>query len=200
MKIRIDLKILIFLIIFYFTHQIRNYMIIMFFSVFHEIGHILTGLILKIKPEKLEIMPFGFSASFDFCIADKKSKIKEIFITLGGPLTSFILAILFKCIDTTYITKQEVIYANLLIMIFNLIPVYPLDGGRILKGILHIKLGTIKSEILSYQISKINLIILTVISSILVYYYQNIAIFLICISLWLIVIKEKNGKSIDIFE
>ena len=39
LRIRIDLKILVFLIIFYFTNQIREYLIIMFFCVIHEIGH-----------------------------------------------------------------------------------------------------------------------------------------------------------------
>lgn len=200
MKIRIDLKILIFLIIFYFTHQIKSYLIVMFFSIFHEMGHILTGLILKEKLEKIEIMPFGFSACFGYKYKEKYYSIKEIIITLAGPCTSGILAILCKYIDMIYITKHEAIYVNLLIMFFNLMPLYPLDGGRILKRILHIKFDTIKTETLITKITEINLIILTITSSILVYYYKNIAIFLICIFLWIIVKKEKNGKSIAILQ
>lgn len=170
----------------------------MFFSFFHEIGHILIGLILKVKLEKIEIMPFGFSANFIYNYEDKYYNIKEILIILAGPLTSGILAILSYYIQFINITVQQAIYANLLIMIFNLIPLYPLDGGRILKRILHIKFGTVKTELLITKITEINLIILTIMSSILVYYYKNIAIFFICIFLWIIVKKEKNGKSIDI--
>ena len=55
MKIRIDLKIFIFLAIFYFTNQIKIYMIIMFFSFLHELGHIIAGIILKMKLEKILI-------------------------------------------------------------------------------------------------------------------------------------------------
>ena len=55
MRLRIDLKILIFIALFYFTKQIEIYLIIMFFSFIHELGHLITGLILKMKLEKLEV-------------------------------------------------------------------------------------------------------------------------------------------------
>ena len=192
MRIRIDLKILIFLVIFYFTNQISNYLIIMFFCAIHELGHIIVGIILKMKLEKIEIMPFGLRASFAANFEDRNFKIKEIFVTLAGPLTSLALAVL--C------TTQEFIYSNILILFFNLIPIYPLDGGRILKGILQIKFGVVQSENLINKISYITMIILTVLSSIAVYYYQNLAIFMICIFLWIMVLQEKNDKTLAIFQ
>lgn len=194
LRIRIDLKILVFLIIFYFTNQIREYLIIMFFCVIHEIGHIVVGIAFKMKPEKIELMPFGLSASFFANFNDKHYKIKEIFVALAGPITSLALAIL-----CTYINIPEVFYSNILILLFNLIPIYPLDGGRVLKGILYIKLGAIQSEYLINKISYITLIIITVISSIGVYYYKNFAIFIICIVLWLIAFREKSDKTLAIF-
>ena len=158
----------------------------MFFSVIHEIGHIVTGLVFRMKPEKLEVMPFGLAISFYF----NENKIKELFVTLAGPITSLVVAIL--C------TNQEMAYSNILILLFNLLPLYPLDGGRIIKTLLDMKLEVTHSEKLIDKISKITLIILTIISSIAVYYYKNIAIFLVCIFLWFLVIQEKNGKTIDI--
>lgn len=158
----------------------------MFFSVIHEIGHIVTGLVFRMKPEKLEVMPFGLAISFYF----NENKIKELFVTLAGPITSLVVAIL--C------TNQEMAYSNILILLFNLLPLYPLDGGRIIKTLLDMKLEVTHSEQLIDKISKITLIILTIISSIAVYYYKNIAIFLVCIFLWFLVIQEKNGKTIDI--
>ena len=68
-----------------------------------------------------------------------------------------------------------IIYTNFLIMIFNLLPIYPLDGGRILKGILHINLGKRKAEQYINNISIITIIIITAISSILILYIQNIS-------------------------
>lgn len=200
LRIRIDLKIFIFLIIFYFTNQIRIYLIIMLFCFIHEIGHIIAGLILKMKPEKLEIMPFGLSSSFYIDFNDKNFNIKEIFVVLAGPLTSLALVILCRYINLISITTQEAVYSNILILIFNLIPIYPLDGGRIIKRILQIKFGSIKSEKLINKISNITIIILTIISSIAIYYFENVAIFLVCIFLWIIALKEKNGKTLDILQ
>lgn len=198
MRIRIDLKIFIFLLIFFFTNQVRPYLIIMFFCIFHEIGHIITGLILRMKPEKIEIMSFGLSVSF--YPKFNCNKIKEIFVALAGPVTSLALVILCSNIDLIYITTQEAVYSNILILLFNIIPIYPLDGGRIIKAILHIKYGLIKSEILINKISNITIIILTIISSIAVYYYKNLAIFLICIFLWSLSLREKSDKTLDILQ
>ena len=195
MRIRIDLKILIFLLIFYFTNQIRIYLIIMLFSVIHEMGHIVVGLILKLRPYKIEIMPVGLNVAF---YSEINNKYKEILISLAGPITNFILAIICQHIDLKYMTTQEAVYSNLLILLFNIIPIYPLDGGRIIKGILDINVGIIKSEKIINRISKITIIILTIISSITVYYYKNFAIFLTCIFLWNLVLREKSDKTLAI--
>ena len=85
-----------------------------------------------------------------------------------------------------------IIYTNFLIMIFNLLPIYPLDGGRILKGILHIVLGKRKSEKYINIISKTTVIVITVISSILILYVHNISIVLIDVYLWYLVLKENS--------
>ena len=206
MKIRIDLKIFIFLAIFYFTNQIKIYMIIMFFSFLHELGHIIVGVILKMKIEKIEMLPCGFSSSFQANLKDYEYKIKnanlltlkKMIIALAGPILSMTLVIIFTYVNIPYITKQDAIYSNLLISIFNLIPLYPLDGGRIIKGILHIEFGKDKSESLTNSVSKTTIIVLTIVSSIAVYCLKNVAIFLICVFLWSIILKEKNGKILDI--
>ena len=61
MRFRIDLKIFIIIILFYLTKQIQIYALIMIFALIHELAHLLAGILIKMKPEKLEIMPFGFS-------------------------------------------------------------------------------------------------------------------------------------------
>lgn len=197
MRIRIDLKILIFLLLFYFTKQINIYLIIMFFSIIHELGHMLTGLIFKLKVDKLEIMPCGVSVSFKETenMSIKKIELKKILIALAGPATSLFLVVLYTYINTLYISKQDAVYANLLILLFNLIPLYPLDGGRIIKGILNIEIGYEKSQQLTNLIFNFTMIILTLFCSIGVYYFKNIAIFLICIFLWIITIQENNKEK-----
>ena len=200
MRVRIDLKIFIFLALFYVTNQIEIYLIIMFFSVIHELGHIFVGLVLKMKPEKIEIIPYGLSVAFKVSPDDLNLKIKngnllelkKILVALSGPIVSLALAILYTHFKPTYITQEDAVYSNILILLFNLIPLYPLDGGRIVKGVLHIKYGSKQSKILTNKISNVTMIILTIISSIAVYYFKNIAIFLICIFLWIITLHENK--------
>ena len=75
---------------------------------------------------------------------------------------------------------------------FNILPLYPLDGGRIIKGLLHIKFGNKTSKKIVNEISNITMYILSFIFSIAVFYFQNIAYFLICIVLWIITYDENR--------
>ena len=124
----------------------------------------------------------GLAVSFKVNIIDvnKKKKrgnvkvIKEIFIAIAGPavnLLILLIAIIFAKDETL---KNLLIYTNLIIFIFNLLPIYPLDGGRILKGILHIIVGKKESMRLCYNISMIVTIIVTAVASIGILYYKNI--------------------------
>ena len=198
MRFRIDLKIFIFLIIFYFTKQIEIYAMIMLFALIHELGHLLAGILMGMKPEKIELMPFGVSISFKIKVEEYNKKIKKgnmleikkILVALAGPLTNFIIIIIASNINIDLFKALIIIYTNFLIMIFNLLPIYPLDGGRILKGILHINFGIQKSEFYTNIISKITVAIITMLSSVLILYIHNIAITLIDMYLWYLVIKE----------
>jgi len=95
-----------------------------------------------------------------------------------------------------------VVYSNILIFIFNLLPIYPLDGGRILKELVHIFVGLYKSYTITNNIANIVIIILTVISSIAILIYKNIAILIIIAYLWGLVIIEnkKFNTKMDIWE
>lgn len=200
MRLRIDLKIFIFAILFYFTKQIEIYALIMIFAIIHELGHLLAGLLMGMKPEKIEIMPFGVSISFKINIKEYNKKIKKgnvleikkIIIALAGPITNFILILITYHLKLDLVKSMLIIYTNFLIMIFNLLPIYPLDGGRVLKGILHIIFGKRKSEKFINTISKVTVIGITAISSILILYIQNIALLLIDIYLWYLVAKENS--------
>lgn len=63
MQIRINLRIFIFIILFYLTKQIKLYSMIMLFACIHELGHILAGVLLGLKPQKIEIMPLRIYSS-----------------------------------------------------------------------------------------------------------------------------------------
>ena len=135
MQIKINLQIFLFIIIFILTHQIEIYGWIMLFAFIHELGHMMAGLILRLKPKSLNVMPFGISITFETYEYKKLIEIKKILIATAGPLINLIICIIASVLHINAETKQLIIYSNILIVLFNLLPLYPLDGGRILKGI-----------------------------------------------------------------
>lgn len=198
MRFRIDLKIFLFVILFYLTKQIEIYAMIMFFAIIHELGHLLAGLLLGMKPEKVEIMPYGVSIAFKLLPNDynkkikrgSKLEIKKILVALAGPITNVIIIFILLQMNINVVGALMILYSNLLLILFNLLPIYPLDGGRILKNVLHIFIGKMKAAKYCNYISFITLILLTFVSSIAVFQTENIAIFLIVFILWGIFIKE----------
>lgn len=207
MVLKIDLKIFIFFILFYLTKQIKLYATIMVLCVIHELGHVLMGILMGLKIEKIEIMPLGLSVSFKINIDDYNKKVKKgnvlqlkkIAIAAAGPFTNLImlLIVLNTNINLKIVSNEILAYANILIMLFNLLPIYPLDGGRILKEFIHIFEGSIKSKRYIRKVSKAVMILLTMIGSITIIYFKNIAIFFIIIYLWIIMIKENKRNILN---
>ena len=212
MQLKIDLKICAVLLIFFLTNQLEVYVLFMLFTIIHELGHLFIGIILGFKPKGIKLMPMGLSICFnvqceDYNMNVKKARIitlKKLLIALAGPLTNFLIAVFFMIynIEILNITGEKIVYANLLIGFFNLIPIYPLDGGRIVKCVIHIKKNLRKSYRYTNLISNIMLIAITAISSIAILYFENIAILMVVIYLWMLAIKENHiyNKKMQLYE
>lgn len=202
MSIKLDLKIFLFLFLFLLTSQLEMYLLLMLFAIIHELGHLAAGLILKFKPEEIKLTPVGLQIQFKVSVEEyklnnvKSYTIKKAIIALAGPLTNFIIATIMIAIAQINIGLQYtyifslIVYSNLLIAMFNLIPIYPMDGGRVVKEILSIIFGKKKAYKITYMISKTVLILLTAVASIAILYIHNIAILIIIAYLWYLEIAE----------
>lgn len=196
MKIKINLNIFLFLILFFLTNQLEVYTLVMAFALIHELSHLVCGIILGFKANTLKVMPLGFSIEFETVVEDYNKKVvksnmitvKKIIVALSGPLINLLIVIF----GIIFNIDSNIIYSNLLILIFNLIPIYPLDGGRILKNVFKIFFGNRKANRYINLVTNIFTIILTMLASILILIYKNIAILAILIVVWGMTIKENN--------
>jgi len=155
-------------------------------------GHLICGLLLGLKPVDIKFMPVGLSILFD---KTKEKWWKELLVSASGPIINFIIAIVFLFLNS--INKRDtIIYANLLIGLFNLLPIIPLDGGRILKSMLKKFYEEREAEEYVHKLSNIAVIILTGLSSIGTFYLKNIAVPAIMVYIWAITIKENKRYKI----
>ena len=204
MELKIDLKIILFALIFYFTGQIEIYCLCLLFALIHELGHVLVARILGNKLLKFKIMPLGFSIFLQTNIEDYNKKIKKgnmyvlkkLIISISGPITNIIIFLVTFFLPIELMIKEKIIYINAIIAIFNLIPMYPLDGSKILQNALKLFCSNKESYKYTNIVANATLIIFTIFCSVFILYAKNIAIVAILIYLWYINIKENEKQKI----
>ena len=114
--------------------------IMLFVSVLlHELGHSVIALRYKIPVRSITLFLFGGVAEIG---AEPPSAIAEFFIAIAGPLVSLALAVFFYAAQPLVAGMEPLLglakylaYINMALVLFNLIPGYPLDGGRVLRAI-----------------------------------------------------------------
>ena len=103
-------------------------------AVQHECAHAFAAAKLGYKLNKIVLMPFGAVIDGDMRGITFKD---EIFVAICGPLCNLITAAFFVAVwwfaPTMYAFTDTAFYSSLAIALVNLLPAYPLDGGRIFK-------------------------------------------------------------------
>jgi Zn-dependent protease/CBS domain-containing protein len=108
--------------------------------VIHELGHSAVALRFGIPVRSITLFLFGGVAQAD---GEPPSAMAEFLVAAAGPLVSLALAFLFyearplaAGVEPLFAMLKYLAYINLALAVFNLIPGYPLDGGRVLRAIL----------------------------------------------------------------
>lgn len=196
MKIKFNIDIFICLLIVIVTKNIEKYAVFMLFIIIHEMAHLVTGIVLGVKPKRIDVYALGLSLEFYSFGHITYKNLRRILIYIAGPLINFAIAIVLIILnDKTYL---DIIYINLILGFFNLLPIYPMDGGRILKQLLTIVKGEKASKIITNKVSNIAVAVITVCYSILILYVHNFAIFMVIIYLWIILIKENKNLKLQL--
>ena len=103
-------------------------------ALLHECGHIFCALRLGYKCEKISLMPYGAAAT---CDTEGISAVDEIKLALSGPLVNVFICVgvagLWWFFPETYAFTDSVFSASGVMFVMNMLPAYPLDGGRIVR-------------------------------------------------------------------
>lgn len=108
----------------------KNTCIIFSIVLFHELGHIFFIKLFNYKIDKVILYPFGGMTYINKMINSPVNE--ELVIAFGGIIFQVILGIIFNLCNINYLFKMY----NYYILIFNLLPMYPLDGSKILNLLL----------------------------------------------------------------
>ena len=194
MKIEVNLRIILLVFLTCIVYKMDIYVIFFISILLHELFHAIFGIALGLKIKKIRINPLGFNIEF-MSFKEKNRISKKIIIYLAGPLFNFVIALIFYMLNIDNDLKVNIVYTNLVLGIFNLLPILPLDGGKMLKEICNKFLGFKNSNVYVLLLSKVILIIISVCYSILIFKVKNIFVFLVIIYLWYLYYLEEKKLS-----
>jgi len=143
--------------------------------VLHELGHALTARRYGVGTSRILLLPIGGMAEFD-SIPRRPSS--ELLIALAGPAVNFAIVAVLRIFvsfpgeqigvlvrsffsastdggDITMSLTQELLTMNIIMGCFNLVPVFPMDGGRVLRALLATRLSYLRATFYAASLAKV---------------------------------------------
>ncbi len=140
--------------------------------VLHELGHSLAAIKLGGEVDSITLLPIGGMAHMSKMPEKPRD---EFIVSAAGPLVNVVIAVLLwiylfyirpvdiESMDFQTITSRNfplmLMAANLFIVVFNLIPAFPMDGGRLFRSALAIKMSRLKATRIAKDIGQVFAII-----------------------------------------
>jgi Zn-dependent protease len=147
------------------------YVLILFVCVvMHEYGHALSAKKYGITTQDIIILPIGGVARLNKM---PEKPWQEFVVAIAGPAVNVVIAVVLgiglyffqKQIDTydtisdqvsiSYRMLSTLVYSNLFLVVFNMIPAFPMDGGRVLRALLSLRLGRTRATRIAATLGQI---------------------------------------------
>ncbi|MFO1170867.1 MAG: site-2 protease family protein [Hyphomicrobiaceae bacterium] len=133
--------------------------------VLHEFGHVAAARRYGIRTPTVTLSPIGGIAALER-MPEKPSQ--EVVVALAGPAVTLAIAVVLFLglgfgIDVEELTRSQagvvhlvnrIAMANVALLVFNLIPAFPMDGGRVLRGLLSAWLGHARATLIAARIGQ----------------------------------------------
>ncbi|MCC2687402.1 MAG: site-2 protease family protein [Rhizobiaceae bacterium] len=134
--------------------------------VLHEFGHALAARRYGIRTPRITLLPIGGVAELER-MPEKPSE--EIVVALAGPLVNVVIAALLMLplgasVDSETLSSMEdprvgfvarLAAVNIWLVLFNLIPAFPMDGGRVLRALLALRYGRVRATAIAGSVGQI---------------------------------------------
>ena len=137
LKVKLNVSFYIALAVYFLLGQFVQFACYLLAMFMHETAHYMVAKRLFYKCSQMELSCFGAVLYGDFNYACKRDL---ILIALAGPVCNLVVALLTISLwwisPQTYYFTYDFVWANLGMATVNLLPIYPLDGGKVLCGIL----------------------------------------------------------------
>jgi len=165
------------------------FIILVFIGVLlHELGHSLVARHFGESVHDIVLLPIGGVSRMEI----PQDPRQEILVAVSGPVVSLILAMFFLILSLlfgyslgfgSFIKAEsrilvELFYVNLMLAIFNLIPAFPMDGGRILRGILALRMEPVRATRIAVGVGQVLAVVMFFIGIFFNWWLALIAIFL----------------------
>ena len=193
--VKIDFSFFLLLLLAFLLEEVKLYFIYVVFIILHEFSHFFVAKKLGYLPEKIHLTFFGASLEGydDFLFRD------EIKIILAGPIFNLFVVVFcylsFWFNPETYIFLNDILVANLSILMFNILPVYPLDMGRVLLALFS------KNNMRSVAVKKVKNVSLLFISSMFAlflvsfFFEYNFSFGFVCVNLARLLFSSSRDTS-----
>lgn len=194
-KIKINPWLLVMLISSFFWGAPLELLIVFLVVLIHELSHCGMAVLLAVPVEEIQLFPFGGVVKTPLGL--ETAPLKETLIALAGPASNFIMLGIGYFFMILFPQKTgwggSFLSSNWAIGIFNLLPILPLDGGRVLRALLTYRYGIKQGTMIAILLGKVLTLGILILGVVLtINSWKNVYILFLSIFLYTTLCQERK--------
>lgn len=183
----------------YFAHILHTSLMAYSVVAIHELFHLFAALLLGVRVKSVIVMPFGITLRLQDGYI--RQPYKEVLVCLAGPFANVLMLTAVQLLRELFPWAEQSLFffagLNWAMLLLNLLPVLPLDGGRVLKAVLTHSWGFVNAFNLLRRLTRVFAVILFVMGGILLVVTRlNVTLLLIGGFLFFHILEENQNNQL----